>query len=154
MSKLFGSSPAKTGGSVDTLIGRQTEILGDVRFSGGLHVDGKIKGKVDVSGDKNSSLSVSETGAIEGDVRVPNIVLNGQVIGDVHAQGKITLAAKARVVGNVYYRILEMEGGAAVNGQLVHETGESSGQAATLAQQLAGDENTDELREARRLKGL
>ena len=117
MSKLFGSSPAKQGGSVDTLIGRQTEILGDVRFSGGLHVDGKIKGKVTASGDKTSALSVSETGTIEGDVSVPNIVLNGQVVGDVHAQGKITLAAKARVVGNVYYRILEMEGGAAVNGQ-------------------------------------
>ena len=153
MSKLFGSSPAKAGGSVDTLIGRQTEILGDVRFSGGMHVDGKIKGKVDTSGDKTSSLSVSETGAIEGDVRVPNIVLNGQVIGDVHAQGKITLAAKARMVGNVYYRILEMEGGAAVNGQLVHETGDGSAPA-TFSQQLSGDDNTDELREARRLKGL
>jgi len=151
MSKLFGSSPAKAGGSVDTLIGRQTEILGDVRFSGGLHVDGKIKGKVDASGDKGSSLSVSESGCIEGDVRVPNIVLNGQVLGDVHAQGKITLASKARVVGNVYYRILEMEGGAAVNGQLVHETGDGN---AIPSYMNNGDDNTDELREARRLKGL
>lgn len=151
MSKLFGSSPAKSGGSVDTLIGRQTEILGDVRFTGGLHVDGRIKGKVDCSGDKTSSLSVSESGSIEGDVRVPNIVLNGQVTGDVHASGKITLAAKARVVGNVYYRILEMQGGAAVNGQLVHETSDA---AAALAHQKSGDATTDELREARRLKGL
>ena len=152
MSKLFGSSPAKTGGSVDTLIGRQTEILGDVRFSGGLHIDGKIKGKVEATGDKGSSLSVSESGSIEGDVRVPNIVLNGQVVGDVHASGTITLAAKARVVGNVYYRILEMEGGAAVNGQLVHETGNAS--APSYTSQSTGDDNTDELREARRLKGL
>jgi cytoskeletal protein CcmA (bactofilin family) len=152
MSKLFGSSPAKSGGSVDTLIGRQTEILGDVRFTGGLHVDGKIKGKVDASGDKGSSLSISESGSIEGDVRVPNIVLNGQVVGDVHASGTITLAAKARVVGNVYYRILEMEGGAAVNGQLVHETGSAS--APSYTNQSTGDDNTDELREARRLKGL
>jgi cytoskeletal protein CcmA (bactofilin family) len=150
MSKLFGGSPAKGGGSVDTLIGRQTEILGDVRFTGGLHVDGKIKGKVDSTGDKTSSLSVSESGCIEGDVRVPNIVLNGQVIGDVHAAGKITLAVKARVVGNVYYRILEMEGGAAVNGQLVHETGDAQ---AALTHQKNGDAS-DELREARRIKGL
>lgn len=151
MSKLFGSSPAKSGGSVDTLIGRQTEILGDVRFTGGLHVDGRIKGKVDASGDKGSSLSVSESGAIEGDVRVPNIVLNGQVTGDVHATGKITLAAKARVIGNVYYRILEMQGGAAVNGQLVHETGDA---VAALTHQKPGEATTDELREARRIKGL
>jgi cytoskeletal protein CcmA (bactofilin family) len=73
------------------------------------------------------------------------------VIGDVHAVGKITLAAKARVVGNVYYRILEMEGGAAVNGQLVHETGDAM---AALTHQKTGEPSTDELREARRMKGL
>ncbi|MGH8456510.1 MAG: bactofilin family protein, partial [Stenotrophobium sp.] len=95
MSKLFGGGAAKPSGGMDTLIGQQTEILGDVRFSGGLHVDGKIKGKVLAVEDKNSSLSISENGAIEGDVRVPNIVLNGQVIGDVHATGKIRLAPKA-----------------------------------------------------------
>ncbi|HVT37370.1 MAG TPA: polymer-forming cytoskeletal protein, partial [Nevskiaceae bacterium] len=105
---------------VDTLIGKQTEILGDVRFSGGLHVDGKIKGKVLAeAGNKGASLSVSENGAVEGDVRVPNIVLNGKVTGDVHATERIHLAAKARVNGNVYYKIIEMEGGAEINGQLV-----------------------------------
>src|SRR3546814_3857116 len=88
-------------------------------------IDGKVKGKVLTSGEKASSLSVSENGAIEGDVRVPHIVLNGTVIGDVHALEKITLAAKARVTGNVYYKIIEMEGGAQVNGQLVHETNRS-----------------------------
>jgi len=150
----FGSSvtkgtPAST--SVDTLIGRQTEVLGDVRFSGGLHVDGKIKGKVLTSGEKSSSLSVSESGTIEGDVSVPHIVLNGTVIGDVHASEKITLAAKARVVGNVYYKIIEMEGGAQVNGQLVHETSPAQAQAADLA---STDGEFDELSEARRAKGF
>jgi cytoskeletal protein CcmA (bactofilin family) len=124
MSKLFGPPPQKSGTGVDTLIGRQTEVLGDVRFSGGLHVDGKIKGKVVANADKNATLSVSESGSIEGNVRVPNIVLNGQVVGDVHASERIQLAARARVTGNVYYKIIQMEGGATVNGQMVHETGE------------------------------
>ncbi|WP_194241175.1 bactofilin family protein [Solimonas terrae] len=137
--------------SVDTLIGRQTEVLGDVRFSGGLHVDGKIKGKVLTSSEKSSSLSVSESGAIEGDVRVPHIVLNGTVIGDVHASEKITLAAKARVIGNVYYKIIEMEGGAQVNGQLVHEANPSLAQPLDLA---SGGSEFDELSEARRVKGF
>lgn len=148
MSKLFGGNAGKATGSVDTLIGQQTEILGDVRYSGGLHVDGKIKGKVFSTEEKNSSLSVSESGHIEGDVRVPNIVLNGKVSGDVHATGKIKLAAKARVNGNVYYRVIEMEGGAQVNGQLVHE---ASAPVAALTHQAG---NADELREARRLKGV
>lgn len=115
-------APTKpTNNAVDTLIGRQTELLGDVRFSGGLHVDGKIKGKVLAASDKTAVLSVSESGAIEGDVRVPHIVLNGTVVGDVHASERISLSVKARVTGNVYYKVIEMASGAAVNGQLVHE---------------------------------
>lgn len=145
-----GGAPANVG--VDTLIGRQTEILGDIRFTGGLHVDGKIKGKVIASADKASALSVSENGAVEGDVRVPNVVLNGTVIGDVHASQKIAIAAKARVTGNVYYRIIEMESGAQVNGQLVHDVGGS-----TAAEQISSTGPagaTDELSEARRVKGV
>lgn len=129
MSKLFGGSQPQKNASttVDTLIGRQTEISGDVRFSGGLHVDGKIKGKVLAAGDKSAALSVSDSGAIEGDVRVPNVVLNGSVVGDVHASERLKMSSKARVTGNVYYKILEMEAGATVNGQLVHESGDALG---------------------------
>jgi cytoskeletal protein CcmA (bactofilin family) len=155
----FGNNTMKSGGSaatgVDTLIGRQTEILGDIRFAGGLHVDGKVKGKVLANNDKASALSVSESGTIEGDVRVPNIMLNGAVIGDVYASEKITLAAKARVNGNVYYKIIEMEGGAQVNGQLVHETAAMAQQAVDVEIGPDGSGSAyDELSEARRVKGL
>lgn len=154
--KVFGSSGSKGGAStsVDTLIGRQTEILGDVRFAGGLHVDGRIKGKVVAQGDKVASLSVSESGTIEGDVSVPQITLNGMVIGDVRASNKITLAAKARVTGNVYYRILQMEGGALVNGQLVHESDEASVGSAQKDGASDATLTRDELGEARRVKGI
>lgn len=149
MAKLFGvPSSTKSNNSVDTLIGRQTEILGDVRFSGGLHVDGCIKGKVLSSGGKDAMLSVSDVGTIEGDVNVPNIVLNGQVNGDVCATVKVTLAAKARVTGNVYYKLIQMDSGATVNGQLVHESGEVI---AAITHQQHGHV-ADELKEARRIK--
>ncbi|MBI2384181.1 MAG: polymer-forming cytoskeletal protein [Gammaproteobacteria bacterium] len=106
---------------MDTLIGRQTEIMGDVRFSGGLHVDGKIVGKVVAASEKSATLSVSETGVVEGDVRAPTVVLNGQVIGDVQALEHISLGSHARITGNVYYKGIEMTGGAVINGQMVHE---------------------------------
>lgn len=154
---MFGNSK-KSGATatvgVDTLIGRQTEILGDVRFTGGLHVDGKIKGKVLASSDKAAALSVSEHGAIEGDVRVPNVVLNGAVIGDVHASQKLTLATKARVTGNVYYRVIEMEGGAQVNGQMVHDVAGSGAENFANAGKSSAEATTDELSEARRVKGV
>lgn len=124
MKGLLGgsSTSAGKGGSVDSLIGRQTEILGDVRFAGGLHLDGRIKGSVSVSGgDASATLSISETGAVEGDIRVPNLILNGTVVGDVQASEKLVLNAKARVNGNVHYKVLQMEAGATINGQLVHD---------------------------------
>lgn len=105
---------------VSTVIGQGTVITGDVAFAGGLHLDGSIKGKVNGEADSRSTLTVSEQGAVEGDVWVENLILNGAVIGDVHASERVELATNARVSGTVYYRLLEMAMGAEVNGQLVH----------------------------------
>ncbi len=105
---------------ISTVIGHGTEIKGDLSFSGGLHLDGVIKGNLTTNRDDAATLTVSEDGAIEGDVRVPNVILNGAVIGDVYASGRVELAAKARVTGTVYYNLLEMAMGAEINGQLKH----------------------------------
>lgn len=107
---------------VDTLIGQQTELRGDILFSGGLHVDGKIKGNVIAENGSPSLLTLSEHGMIEGEVRVPHVILNGHVTGDVHASESIELASHASVNGNVYYSMIEMAMGAEVNGQLVRRT--------------------------------
>ena len=106
---------------IDSLIGQNTEIQGDVVFTGGLHVDGKVKGNV-IARDAGSLLTVSDQGVVEGEVRVPSIVLNGVVNGDVYAGERIELASRARVSGNVYYNLIEMAIGAEVNGKLVHRT--------------------------------
>ena len=147
-------SGSKGAAAVDTLIGRQTEVLGDVRFAGGLHVDGKIKGSVTTLGtDKSAHLSVSESGAIEGDVRVPTMMLNGTVIGDVRATEKLSLAAKARVTGNVYYKVLQMEPGAMINGQLLYEGNDP---VAALTHQKPADAKAEstvlEIQDGRRAK--
>jgi cytoskeletal protein CcmA (bactofilin family) len=105
---------------VSTVVGQGTTITGDVSFSGGLHLDGVIKGRVNGEAETRSTLTVSEQGAVEGDVRVDNLILNGAVVGDVYASERVELATNARVSGTVYYRLLEMAMGAEVNGQLVH----------------------------------
>lgn len=105
---------------IDTLVGHQTVLRGDIHYRGGLHVDGAIKGNVIADDDPESVLSVSERGVVEGDVRVYHIILNGKVVGDVHALEKIELAPNARVIGNVYYKVIEMAMGSEVNGNLVH----------------------------------
>jgi cytoskeletal protein CcmA (bactofilin family) len=152
--KLLGSSakpqPSRSsGGGVDTLIGRHTEVLGDIRFNGGLHIDGSVKGKVIALQGDSATLSVSETGSVEGDVRVATVVLNGCVTGDVYASAKITLAPRARVTGNVYYKILEMQGGSQVNGQLVHDAGETLRSALSNQSGSATDTTVIDVREVR-----
>lgn len=105
---------------ISTVIGSGTTIKGDVTFSGGLHVDGVIQGNVLAEPDSSSALTLSEMGAIEGDLRVPYLVLNGTVTGDVFASARVELAQEAKVTGTVYYKLLEMAMGAEVNGQLIH----------------------------------
>jgi len=121
---MFGNGNKKRSASmkVETLVGRNTELQGDIHFTGGLHIDGVIKGNVTAEAGTSSILRLSEHGRIEGEVRVPHINLNGTVHGDVHASEGVELASHARVNGNVYYKLIEMAMGAEVNGNLVHES--------------------------------
>ncbi len=117
---MLGKGKNKKTTRMDTLVGPQSEVSGDVKFTGGLHIEGTIKGNVIAENDGNSLVQLSESGTIEGEVRAPFIVLNGVVIGDVHGGEHVELASKARVAGNVYYNLIEMAVGAEVNGKLVH----------------------------------
>ncbi len=105
---------------IATIVGTGTNITGGVTFSGGLRVDGSIHGNVMAEQDGRSALTLSEKGIIEGDITVPNIMLNGTMTGDVYASERVELAPKVRVTGTVYYNLLEMSMGAEVNGQLIH----------------------------------
>jgi cytoskeletal protein CcmA (bactofilin family) len=105
---------------IDTLIGAGARIEGDVHFNGGLHVDGRVRGNVQSSAQSSDTLSVSDSGVIEGSVVAPHVVLNGAVHGDIWAGISVELGATARVSGNVYYGLIQMAIGAEINGKLVH----------------------------------
>src|SRR4051794_27428716 len=103
---------------IDTLIGKASRVHGDLEFVGGLHLDGSIAGNVRADPSAGSSLSISETGAIEGNVEAENVMLSGTVLGDIIARERIVLGATARVQGNVYYGVIEMTLGAQIMGKL------------------------------------
>lgn len=106
---------------VETLIGARVTIRGDVQFSGGLYVEGSIHGAVCAEeGNGEALLTLAEKGSIRGEVRAPHVIVNGQLEGDVYASERIELGAKARVVGNIYYKVIEMSAGAMVTGRMVH----------------------------------
>ncbi len=117
---MWGNNRNRRTTRIDTLIGQNTVLLGDIQFTGGLHVDGTIRGNVVAENDGKSMLSLSEQGTIEGEVNVPYVVINGVVLGDVHSGEHVDLSSEAKVTGNVYYNLIEMAIGAEVNGKLVH----------------------------------
>ncbi len=113
--------PRRPTGHFDTLVSSRTTVEGDVHFSGGLHVDGRVRGKVVAEEGSDAVLRISEVGEITGDIVAPHVIINGQVHGDVYASAHLELAEKASINGNVYYNLIEMAMGAAVNGNLVHQ---------------------------------
>jgi cytoskeletal protein CcmA (bactofilin family) len=113
---------------IASLIGSGSTITGDITFSGGLRIDGTVRGAVRcVEGEKAGMLVISELGAVEGEVRAAHLVVAGRINGPVYASELVELQPKARVAGDVHYRALEMHNGAIVDGTLVYAPGESTG---------------------------
>ncbi len=104
---------------IDTLIGAETKLEGDIQFVGGLRVDGYIRGNVSES-SSSCTLVLSESGHIEGAINVSHIVINGKVTGPVQANEYVELQTKARVIGDVHYKALEMHTGAVIEGNLIY----------------------------------
>ena len=115
---MFGRRK-QTSTRIDTLLGKTANLNGDLEFSGGLHLDGRVNGNVRSSAEDGGALSVSESGVIEGKVEVTSIVMNGTVNGDMYARERLVLGGKARVNGNVYYGVIEMAPGAVITGKLI-----------------------------------
>lgn len=118
---MFGKKSSKPQGRIDTLIGAGTSIVGDINFTGGLRVDGEVKGNVYGACDQPTTLVVSEHARIEGEISVSHLVINGTVIGPAHASEFLELQSKARVTGDVEYSMIELHLGAVVQGRLVHQ---------------------------------
>jgi cytoskeletal protein CcmA (bactofilin family) len=122
MLSALGKTPTeKPCNTIDTLIGAKTDLKGDIVFTGGLRVDGKVRGNITAKGDGNSTLVLSENAMVTGNVTVPHIITNGTIKGNVRAAERIELQPKAEISGDVYYKVIEMSLGAVINGNLLRE---------------------------------
>jgi cytoskeletal protein CcmA (bactofilin family) len=118
---MFGGKASKPQTRIDSLIGDGTTVEGNVIFNGGLRIDGRVKGNVLAGEEQPSTLVLSERARVEGEIRVSHAVVNGTVIGPVHATEYVELQPKCNVTGDVHYRTLEIQLGAVVQGRLVHQ---------------------------------
>jgi cytoskeletal protein CcmA (bactofilin family) len=117
---MFFKKSNKIDSRIDTLIGADTRVEGNIFFSGGLRIDGAVRGNVSEPPDTPSTLILSEHGRVEGAVAAAKIVLNGKVIGPVKAGQFIELQPKARITGDLHYKSLEMHTGAVIEGRLIY----------------------------------
>ena len=117
---MFGKDSKKPQSRIDSLIGAGTEIEGNISFSGGLRVDGHVRGNIRSTGDQPGMLVISEQAEVEGEIRVHHVMVNGQVKGPIYADQTLELQPKASVTGDVHYQKLEMQMGAVVQGRLVY----------------------------------
>ena len=118
---MFGGKPSKPQNRIDSLIGEGTTVEGDITFSGGLRIDGRVRGSVFSLDSQPSTLVLSEKARVEGEIRISHAVINGTVVGPVYATEYVELQAKCNVTGDVYYKTLDIQLGAVVQGRLVHQ---------------------------------
>ena len=117
----LGKSRAKPCSTIDTLIGVATDLEGNIVFSGGLRIDGKVEGDITAEDDENSVLILSEHAEVRGNVTVPHVISNGTIRGHVHSSVRIELESQAEIHGDVHYKILSVEHGAAIHGSVVQQ---------------------------------
>jgi len=118
---MFSSKDKASASHFDTLISQKTEIIGDIKFKGGLQIEGVVKGNLIAEPGSGAVVRISDGGRVEGQINSPNVVVNGFVVGDIFAGEYIELAKKARIKGDVHYYMMEMVLGAEVNGKLIHQ---------------------------------
>lgn len=119
---MFGrKAESKPLGRIDSLIGAGTRVEGSICFTGGLRIDGEVKGSVIAAeGASSSMLVLSEHARVEGNVNVAHLVTNGTVVGPVFVTQSLELQPKARIVGDVEYAVIEIQQGAVIEGRLLH----------------------------------
>jgi cytoskeletal protein CcmA (bactofilin family) len=117
---MLGSKKTASVSGGTTLVSHDTVIVGNVHFSGNLDVEGLVQGNIIAQSEKEALLRIVGKGRVEGEIRVPCVIINGAVQGNVYSSKHLELASKSRVQGNVFYTLIEMAAGAEVNGSLTH----------------------------------
>lgn len=103
---------------IKSLIAQGTCIEGNLKFTDGLRIDGEVIGNICANEGSPSILVISESAVVTGRIHADHVIINGRVIGPVHASELLELQPKANIAGEVSYKALEMHQGAVMYGQL------------------------------------
>jgi cytoskeletal protein CcmA (bactofilin family) len=104
--------------SIKSLIAQGSCIEGNLKFTDGLRIDGEVIGNIRAAEGDASILVISESATVTGQIYADHVIINGRVLGPVHASELLELQPKANIEGDVSYKALEMHQGAVIFGQL------------------------------------
>ena len=116
------TTPAPFAAGATTLVAGGTSVVGDIHFAGNLEVEGHITGNIKADDGADARVRILPQGRVVGDITVPVVVINGRIEGNIYSNHQVELAAKAVVDGNLHYCLIEIEKGAQVNGNFVHQS--------------------------------
>jgi len=102
-----------TASGTTSLLSKEVKIEGDIQGSENLQVEGKFKGSIKLAGD----IFVGTTGVIEADVEADNVVIQGQLSGNVTARKQLQIQSSGKLVGDCSAQSIDIKEGALFEGR-------------------------------------
>jgi len=141
--KKINAGLATMSNDATTLISEDTELSGDISFSGTLEILGSVAGNI-VSGQKDARVRVLNGGSVEGDIKAAIIEVNGSIKGNIYALDRLCLEPNCTVTGNIHYSNMEMRAGAQLVGSCTYQ--QSSPPKEIASQSALEDEKIKDIR--------
>ena len=104
---------------INTLIGSDLVIKGDILYQGTVHIEASVEGSLVADKNKESKLYINKSSVVKGYIDAANVAINGAVYGNVYVYDLLQLGSEAFIKGDIYYKSIEMEVGAKIDGRLV-----------------------------------
>jgi len=100
--------------SINTIIGPNTNLTGDVETGGFTRIDGSIRGDVRAKG----RVVIGERARVKGNVTGTNITIGGVVCGNIISDGHLVILSTAIVIGDIITRRIQADDGCFINGMV------------------------------------
>lgn len=111
------SVPSPTPSRVEARLTSSFVIEGNISGRDDLVIDGEVRGRVHL---REGKLTVGPDGRVAADMEAQEIVLRGEVTGNIKGHDRVRIAATAHVKGEIRTRLISIEEGATMNGLRVN----------------------------------
>ncbi len=98
-----------------SVIGPTLVFKGELSADEDLVIEGNIEGTI---AHHKKHLTVGKQGKVRANIHASSVIVEGQLIGDIHSEGIVSLANGADVKGDIYCGRIIMEDGAMFKGKI------------------------------------